>query len=63
MTRAAKDLGLDISSAASSEAGRDVRQPHDRSAPLAARIAAIKSEARRDPQAYLRETVVPEGGE
>ncbi|MCX4240889.1 hypothetical protein [Paraliomyxa miuraensis] len=59
MTRAAKELDI-----LSSSEPRDL-EPHeqDRAEQLAARIAAVRAEARRDPEGYLEDTVVPEGGE
>jgi hypothetical protein len=60
MTRAAhaKETVEPTSSEPGSRAGVGQRAEE-----LAARIGSIRSDARRDPQAYLRETLVPEGGE
>lgn len=57
MTRAAEELDLHPSS----EPG--AREPDTREQQLAARIADVRDQARRDPQGYLKDTVVPEGGE
>jgi hypothetical protein len=60
MTRAAnaKEIVEPTSSEPSSRTGVGQRAEE-----LAARISSIRADARRDPQAYLRETLVPEGGE
>jgi hypothetical protein len=58
MTRAAKEIVEPLSSEPRSRTGVGQRAEE-----LAARISRIRSDARRDPQEYLRRTVVPEGGE
>lgn len=61
MTRAAKELCPHPSF--EPQAGQPEHEPQSRADRLARTIAGIKEAARRDPEAYLRETVVPEGGE
>lgn len=59
MNRAANDL----ETSAGTEPEGVVPATDPRAAALAAAVDHIADDARRDPRAYLRETVVPEGGE
>jgi hypothetical protein len=59
MTRAAKEIDTSTPSEPRSDAP-DADQPVEA---LAARLDHIRQDARRDPEGYLRRTLVPEGGE
>jgi len=62
MSRAAAH---ELDTATTTEPASSANQPGDapRSEALASTLAAIKDDARRDPEGYLARTVVPEGGE
>jgi len=61
MTRAAKELHP--SSSSETSVGETDRHDGSLAARIAGTVAQIRDRARRDPEGYLRETVVPEGGE
>jgi len=49
-------------SATSETTSQPTRQPLDREA-LAKALSAVRADSQREPETYLRDTVVPHGGE